>query len=126
MNIHQKYKTGVNNATQQDVDDILKQRDTLREKGEKLAEIWEDIKTAYHMLKDYVSGKYKGIPWSTIAAIVFALLYLISPLDTIPDGIPILGLADDAAVLTFVFARLKEPIRNYRKWKNLQNETIEI
>ena len=33
-----------------------------------------------------------------------ALVYVVSPLDAIPDAIPVVGLADDFAVLTALFA----------------------
>lgn len=48
---------------------------------------------------DKVSIKDKAI-------IVGALGYLISPLDVIPDAIPIIGLGDDLAVLLYVISKL--------------------
>ncbi len=49
----------------------------------------------YTLQSDKVSMKEK-------AAIVGALGYLISPLDVVPDAIPIVGLSDDLAVLIYV------------------------
>ena len=40
------------------------------------------------------------------ALIVGSLGYFISPLDLIPDYIPIIGLTDDAAVLMFTYYRI--------------------
>ncbi len=40
------------------------------------------------------------------AMIIGALGYLISPLDVIPDAIPIAGLSDDLAVLIFVLHKV--------------------
>ena len=54
----------------------------------------------YHTLQnDKVSIKDKAI-------IVGALGYLISPLDVIPDAIPIIGLGDDLAVLLYVLNKI--------------------
>lgn len=39
------------------------------------------------------------------AIIIGALGYLISPLDVIPDAIPIAGLGDDVAVLLYVLRK---------------------
>lgn len=54
----------------------------------------------YYMLEsDKVSIKDKAI-------IIGALGYLISPLDVVPDAIPIAGLGDDLAVLIFVLHKV--------------------
>ncbi len=53
----------------------------------------------YTLQSDKVSIKDKAI-------IVGALGYLISPLDVIPDAIPIVGLGDDLAVLLYVMNKI--------------------
>lgn len=53
----------------------------------------------YTLQNDKVSIKDKAI-------IVGALGYLISPLDVIPDAIPIIGLGDDLAVLMYVLNKI--------------------
>ncbi len=53
----------------------------------------------YTLQSDQVSMKDKAI-------IIGALGYLISPLDVIPDAIPIAGLGDDLAVLVFVLNKV--------------------
>jgi uncharacterized membrane protein YkvA (DUF1232 family) len=49
----------------------------------------------YTLQSDKISVKEKAI-------ILGALGYLISPLDVVPDAIPIVGLGDDLAVLVYV------------------------
>lgn len=49
-----------------------------------------------------------------IVVVLGALIYFISPLDLIPDDIPVAGLLDDAAVL---LAALPCAIKLYHKWK---------
>ena len=53
----------------------------------------------YTLESDQISLKDKAI-------IVGALGYLISPLDVIPDAIPIAGLTDDFAVLIYVLKKV--------------------
>lgn len=43
--------------------------------------------------------------------VVAALLYLMSPLDLIPDFLPVLGWVDDIAVLTAVIPLLKQKLK---------------
>ena len=56
-------------------------------------------KMVYTLESDKVALKDK-------AMIIGALGYLISPLDVIPDAIPIAGLSDDLAVLIFVLHKV--------------------
>ena len=53
----------------------------------------------YTLQSDKVSKKDK-------AMIIGALGYMISPLDVMPDAIPIVGLTDDLAVLLYVLKRV--------------------
>ena len=53
----------------------------------------------YTLQSDKVSIKDKAI-------IVGALGYLISPLDVVPDAMPIIGLGDDLAVLLYVLNKV--------------------
>ncbi|WP_449035020.1 YkvA family protein [Prevotella sp.] len=53
----------------------------------------------YLMQSDKVSLKDKAI-------IIGALGYLISPIDVVPDAIPIAGLADDLAVLLYALGKV--------------------
>lgn len=53
----------------------------------------------YTLQSDKVSKKDKAI-------IIGALGYMISPIDVIPDAIPIAGLTDDLAVLIFVLRKV--------------------
>lgn len=82
-----------------------------------LAPLKEDIKAAFSLVKDWYAGKYKGVSWKTIAILVGALIYLISPLDLIPDVIPVLGLTDDGEVLTCAFKAVKVELDTYKEWK---------
>lgn len=53
----------------------------------------------YTLQSDKVSAKDKAI-------IIGALGYMISPLDVVPDAVPIVGLTDDMAVLLYVLKKI--------------------
>ena len=65
--------------------------------GSKL--VYGSLLLYYTMQSNKVSRKDKAI-------IIGALGYLISPLDVMPDAIPIVGLADDMAVLVYVLKKV--------------------
>ena len=43
------------------------------------------------LLKNYAEKEYTDIPIGTIIAIISALMYFVSPIDFVPDSIPVLG-----------------------------------
>ena len=80
----------------------------------------EYVKLFISMIKDYVMGKYKEVPYGIIAVIVGTLLYVISPLDIIPDILPAIGLADDAAIVALCVSFVAIDVDRYREWKTAQ------
>ena len=58
-----------------------------------IAKIWDKVQQLW---KAVLSNK---VPWYYKAIPLGALVYLVSPIDIIPDFIPVLGLTDDAAVI---------------------------
>ena len=81
-----------------------------------LADLADDLNTLVAMVKDYASGDYRAVPQRTILAIAVAILYVVDPLDLIPDFIPGVGLMDDTAVVAFVIRSLQTDIHAYRSW----------
>ena len=72
------------------------------------------------MIKAATSGEYPLPAWA-IAAIIGAIIYVISPLDAVPDIIPIAGWIDDGAVVAAAVKDLEEVIKafiNYKKERN--------
>ena len=74
-------------------------------------------KLMVNMLKDYKVGIYKDVLWFTIASVVFALLYVLNPLDIIPDFIPGFGYVDDASVLALALRFIESDLHKYLDWK---------
>lgn len=81
------------------------------------------IKLLVMMLRDYWNEVYTEVPWHTIAALVIILLYILNPIDLIPDFIPVAGQADDLAVLYFGWKLILEDVKTYAKWKVSQGDT---
>ena len=63
-------------------------------------------KLIYAALSLYYTLDSKQVPLKDKAIIIGALGYLISPLDVMPDAIPIVGLGDDLAVLIYVLKKV--------------------
>lgn len=109
----------------QDLKALLKKRKIIEQKmaqSGRLQRLRTDIRLMFSLVRDYSQGHYRAIPWKSVAAIAGALLYLINPLDLIPDLIVGLGLLDDAAVIGFCLKLVEGDLHRYAAWKELQKE----
>ena len=122
--IKKEFEERKKNTTEDDLKKALEHEDEIKEKSKKgaLAKFWEDIQLMFSLLKDYWSGDYREVSWGTIASIIVALLYIFSPIDLIPDFIPVIGLADDAMVVALCLKLIHEDIEKYKRFKNNQEE----
>ncbi len=84
------------------------------------ASFLENLSTLRRMFRAYKQGEYREVPWRSVILVVASLLYFVSPLDFIPDLLPILGLADDIALILWVSNSIKSDIEKFRKWESQQ------
>ncbi|MDP4845580.1 MAG: DUF1232 domain-containing protein [Salibacteraceae bacterium] len=85
--------------------------------SEKLIEFKDDFKLVWILLKAYAKREYTEIPIKSISAIVGALLYILMPLDALPDFILGFGLIDDAAVFGYALKLISDDIRKFAAWQ---------
>ena len=73
----------------------------------------KDIVSFFDMLKAILQRRYP-MPWKTFILGILCIVYVLSPLDLLPDVMPLLGITDDAAFIVLVVALLQKDIANYR------------
>ena len=111
---------GAKKVTEADLQKVLNRQKEIEEKfsgNGPLGKFVADLKLLFSLIKDYVSGEYREIPWWSLAAIVAALLYVLSPFDSIPDFIPGIGYLDDAMVVAVCLKMVQTDLYNYKDWK---------
>lgn len=83
-----------------------------------------DLIGKYKLLKglisDYKSGVYRKISPISIITLIGGLIYIVSPVDFIPDIIPVVGWIDDVGVFAFVYKLVNDELEKYSKWKSQQ------
>ena len=81
--------------------------------GDKLSEIpvWISL------VRSYMKGEYREIPIGSLVAIVAAMIYVVSPIDLIPDSIPVAGYLDDTAVVIACLKLVETDVVEYKEWK---------
>lgn len=82
---------------------------------EGLSSVRSDLELMCSYVKDVISGKYKDYDTAKIGIVIAALLYVVSPIDLIPDVIPVVGLTDDVSVVLWALSQLKEELDAYKK-----------
>jgi uncharacterized membrane protein YkvA (DUF1232 family) len=107
-------------VTEQDIEKVLAKSEEIRrrfETGGPLGKFVDDFKLLIAIVQDYAKGQYRKIPFWSIAAIVAGFLYVLNPLDLIPDFIPFFGQVDDAAVIAACLLMIRQDLHRYKKWK---------
>jgi uncharacterized membrane protein YkvA (DUF1232 family) len=114
-------KEGAEKITEKDVQKVVTRSEDIRNKfltHGPLSRFVEDGKLLISVVKDYLAGKYRVIPWGVIASIVFSLIYVLNPLDLVPDVLPIIGQVDDVAVMGAVLLMVEQDLHKYKIWRD--------
>ena len=83
-----------------------------------------NVPTMFRLLNSYLKGEYTDIPRKDLIIVVSALSYLISPIDLVPDFIPVIGLMDDMAIISVCIKATKTELEKYLEWRRINNVTI--
>jgi len=78
----------------------------------------QDFKLLYALIKDYWKGEYREVSLWSIIVFFFAIVYIISPVDVLPDFIPGTGQIDDVTVLLVCLYFLEKDLYRYKEWKD--------
>lgn len=84
-----------------------------------VVKIWDKVQVLWRFIKD------PDVAWGKKATAVGSLIYLISPLDAVPDFIPAGDLLDDVAVILFVAQMLAESLKAYGADAGLGTSEVE-
>lgn len=74
-----------------------------------------EIKLYFRMLSDVFTCKYTKMPMGSLVAGLGSLLYVISPVDLIPDFIPVLGILEDIVVLGLCMKFARYDVQEYKR-----------
>lgn len=92
--------------------------------NKKLMDIWSDLKLLVELSKDWMNGSYTQLPKETVIMIIAGLIYLVMPIDLIPDFL-MGGYIDDTLVIGYVVKKSSEELRMYKEWKAMEADIVE-
>ena len=99
------------------LNDAYKKASEKKDFGTIAHEVWENLQLLGRMIKASVAGDYHGVPTSTLIGGVAVLLYFLTPIDFVPDFIPVVGLLDDVSLLAWFMTSIKEEINKFADWE---------
>lgn len=82
-----------------------------------LKKVWDDLMTLFRLIRAWISGRYRDVPWQTMVFAIAAVVYFVNPFDLIPDPIPFLGFIDDSSVIGFVLFSISGDIKKFLEWE---------
>ena len=106
------------NISEKELKNAKKKTSFLREKEEKLLLL-------VRMVKATLKGEYR-IALGSLALLIAAVIYVISPIDAAPDFLPFIGWLDDASVVGIIFKILEDMISKFEKYEKEKNRIKEL
>lgn len=77
----------------------------------------DDLKTLIRMARLWITRRYSNISKQSIALVIMAIIYFITPTDFVPDFILGLGYVDDISVLKWVMTQIVEDLNKFKAWE---------
>ncbi|MBE6029206.1 MAG: DUF1232 domain-containing protein [Clostridiales bacterium] len=105
------------------LDDDVKMEGLFRDFEEKLKLIPKvgkrasDLAVLLSMLRAYIKKQYTDVSLSTILLGIAGLIYVVNPMDVVPEYILGVGLLDDAAILGIILQAMHMDLNKYKKWQ---------
>lgn len=96
---------------QEKVEFIEKEFPSKLKRAERRISFIEDVIALYNYLKD------DSVKWYRKLIVVSALLYFITPIDTVPDLAPLVGYLDDLGVIVAAIKYIGSEIKPYYRYQ---------
>lgn len=81
------------------------------------AGVLDDFQSLIRLVVAYARGFYREIHVDKLVIVVAGLIYVVSPIDVIPDAIVGAGFLDDAAVIGWVIKLVRDELDAFREWE---------
>lgn len=81
------------------------------------ADLWAYLQAMLRLIRAYYHGEYRNVKLANLVLIIGAIIYVLDPLDLIPDWIPGLGFLDDATILAFAVQKTRETLEDFKAWE---------
>lgn len=108
-----------------DIAKVAERAKDIEAKLPKLRDLVQQAKLLLNLVKDYWSGRYREVPYWVISASALTLLYVLNPVDLIPDAILGIGYLDDATLVAFCIKLIERELEKYKEWAAVNHPSKE-
>ena len=95
-----------------DVGNYSREKNLPKGKG-----LFNQVELLVEMIHAHITGRYRSFSPKTIFLIVFSLLYFITPSDLVPDFLPVVGFADDMALIYAILRSINRDLKKFLDWE---------
>ena len=81
-----------------------------------IGETISELPVMVAMVKSWIKKEYQ-VSGKVLATMIGAFIYLVKKKDLISDSIPVIGIADDLAVLGLALKFVEPDVKAYKAWK---------
>ena len=86
----------------------------------------ERLRAVPRLVRSTVRGEYRGTSRGQLALLLGAVLYVVSPIDLVPEAaLSIFGLGDDALVIAWIATALVNQTEGYLAWERQRENTVQ-
>lgn len=99
------------------IDALLEQFENKLKEVPVIGESLSGVPLMISMIKSYITKEYQEVSPKVIALMVSALVYLVKKKDIVPDSVPVLGYADDIAVIALALKLSDAELKAFAQWR---------
>ena len=86
----------------------------IHKKG--LKNVQEQLQFMYKYILDVYNGNYTNYNLTSLIIAIAAIIYVVTPIDILPDVLPIIGWTDDVTVILYVFDIINAELEQYKQF----------
>lgn len=79
--------------------------------------LFTELHLFLEFVESYRANQYRSISPATLFVAALGVIYLFSPIDLLPDYIPVLGWIDDIAILRVIIEVIRTDLKKFKIWK---------
>ena len=102
------------------IDELLGQLQDKLQTIPGVGDLLQNIPLTIALVKSYVAREYTAVSPQVILPLVGAFAYLVKRKDLLSDDIPVLGYADDLAVLGLALKAIEPELKAFEAWRDGQ------